>query len=209
MGFELVGYSGETFLSGEPRRAPIPGVPPPELTGPARVRETDVSPRLPSVHFRHGVGRGTDVGIRSSHLTTLGFDVKRELYRSMRVDIAVAPSVEWFLQSRSDLVSTFQLNAPLMVGLNSAYSITWILLAGPGYALSTADVRGSTREQITAVNGPLVRAGAGLQWRLHPRFALQPEASFARVFAGADSATLTHFGLGIVWGSLPRYDELK
>lgn len=184
-----------------------------QTTGTGNQTYTFYAPTLPSVGVRVGVADSVDLGFRFSNLTSLGVDGKFNFLRTPAFDMAVDPGVQGaYLSANGDNFGLFYFNLPLLLGINFSRALTLVLTPGFTYLVATADVNASgTSAAVVSASAPLARLGVGLNIRIGPRFALQPEVTALRGF-DSEEPTYWNFGLGFVIGTsknaMPDYSDV-
>ncbi len=164
-------------------------------TGPVQT-DTDIA-ALPAPHVRHnrGIADGTELVLDVGLPATLGVDLKRQLVRSHRFDLAVAPGVSGsWVDSREVFTEA---HVPLVADLVVAPWLVVVPQVSAGWGLRNVDAGGLRHT-------PLLGGGAGLYFRTGDRFAIQPMASTT-----VELDTLyTHyrFGLAFSIGTQPRFE---
>lgn len=161
---------------------------------------TTAAPTLPSYHLRYGLGERVDFGARLINFTSLGIDAKYNFYRSQKVDLAVAPMVQYF---NVNGVNGFYFNLPLLAGFNVSDNLT--LVATPGFT-QAAVVGGEASN--AAVSAPIARLGFGVDIRTSSGFSLMPEITAMRLF-NDEGGTFVIAGVGFKFGRLPGQEELE
>lgn len=152
---------------------------------------------------RVGITHGVDIGGRTN-FSSVGFDAKWNAIRSPRFDLALDAGLEL-------LPTTVYVDLPILMGFNLSEAISILpstgLTLGSGY--QPAPARGNTwvdtREADLPVAGrSFVRAGLGAQFRITPRFAVQPEATYLlRTKRGTETSDFMSVGLGFCFGPQP------
>ena len=170
-------------------------------------------PNLPTYALRVGVADTLDVGFRLSNLTSVGADVKWNFIKGDTFDMAAVPGFQVFHIGSSGGGATagytqFYVNLPLVFGINISDAVTIVPTAGATYGLNSASVVSSDDSKAaSSVDGIMLRGGLGFNFRISPKFAMQPEITLLK-FLNKDedaSVTLFLFGLGFNFGALPEY----
>jgi hypothetical protein len=170
-------------------------------------------PNAPSYQLRVGVLDTLDIGARISNMTSLGADVKWNFIKSDVFDMAVDPGFQVFHIGASSGGTTssfteFYGHLPLIFGINVAESVSIVPTAGITYGLSSASANGGDGSSAAAsIDGIMLRAGLGFNFRISPKFAMHPEATYLK-FLNKDTEpkiSWVVFGLGFNFGSLPEY----
>ena len=157
---------------------------------------------FPVPHVRHnrGLAEGTELVLDVGLPGTIGIDVKRELLRGARVDLAVAPGVttSW-LANGSDGRGFAEAHLPLLADLTLLPWLVFVPQVSVGWGIAGSGPYGTGLR-----HSPLVGAGAGIWFRLGDGFAIQPVASST---VELDTLYTHHrFGLGFSFGTQPRFD---
>jgi hypothetical protein len=168
--------------------------------------ETDVLPSLPTIGVRYGLADSTEIGLRAVNLMSLAADTKVQLRRG-DLDLALDPGLQWFGAS-GDISSggssepfamhVFDLHVPLLLGFNINQSAS--LVVSPGVTFRTAISDGVATQWFGV-------AGVGLNVRVTPHFAIQPQVTMMWTPDEADSGAAVA-GLGMTFGGQPRFNEL-
>jgi hypothetical protein len=177
-------------------------------------------PLVPSYQLRYGAADSLDLGFSVRNLSSLAFDAKYNPVRSQSFDLAIDPGVQFFhvsagSDSTSDgtgsgttavSVNVFYFHLPVLLGVNLSESFS--LVATPGVVAAvvtgTSSSGGSDRSSLTSQGGVLARFGLGLNARVSPGFALQPEVTAMHAFN--DERTMFYLiGLGLNFGKLPVF----
>lgn len=172
-------------------------------------------PSAPSYQLRLGVVERVDVGFRLSNFSGLGLDLKYNFHQSELFDVALDPSVQrlgivalvfWGDAELRDEppADAFAFDLPLLAGINLKPELSLVLRAG---FLYITDARDSEEDYDWLPDDSpwrLVHAGAGLDVRLTPRFAVHPAVS---MLVDATNGELRGVvgGIGFAFGSLPRH----
>ncbi len=178
-------------------------------------------PRLslgsPELHGRLGVARDVDVGVKagggfssSSSYFLLGGDMKFRVVESGALSAAVAPLVQYAQSEerwRSDegtLRSAYHhwlFDAPLVLGLELAPSVTLVLSPGALYALDVT-VRPPFNRVLdsTRVSGFAPRLGLGLELWTDHRIAIHPELTAVLPLRDHGRRVVYTAGLGFRFG---------
>jgi hypothetical protein len=151
--------------------------------------------------YRSGVGERGEIGLHAGLADAFGVDVKWNAVRTEPFDLAlmgrvvlsVAQTQKREGETRDDGAGGRVLvHLPLLLGFNAG-PVTFV--ASPGGAVAV-DAHGATLA---------ARIGLGIQFRLAPWFALQPEATWMTDVAGPSDLGVATAGLGILFAHLPRY----
>jgi hypothetical protein len=158
----------------------------------------------PVFGLRYGVMPRLDLGMRLN-FGSLGTDVKWNAIRTRHFDLALDGGVEF-------LPHAFYAHLPLLMGFNVAEDVS--LLASTGVTLGVGkqpEPFGSSSTTDPAFGAgsvpagrPFVRGGLGVQLRLTPTFAVQPELT-AMHFLGENEWVRNYYagGIGFVWSRSP------
>ncbi len=181
------------------------------------------APTLPGVSGRVGLGGRWDMGFQAGlgfgfytpSALRLGGDLKWLVLPGEALDLALDPGFR-FTNVHEEIVSPdgyvttdgvnhYELDAPVLAGINVSESLVVVL--SPGV------VAGWYSEQAVpfdhAVRGPLVdgiapRVGIGLDVRLDESLAIHPEATFVYTTEAANQRMIYTFGFGFHFGNLPK-----
>lgn len=170
-------------------------------------------PNLPTYQLRVGVADTVDIGVRVANMTSLGADVKWNFIKGDTFDMAAVPGFQVFHISSSGGGSTagytqFYANLPLVFGINVSEAVTVVPTLGATYGLNSASVVSSDSSSAAAsTDGLLLRAGLGFNFRISPKFAMQPEITMLKFLnKSTDPGVLLYlFGVGFNFGALPEY----
>ncbi len=170
-------------------------------------------PNLPTYQLRVGVADTVDVGVRVANMTSLGADVKWNFIKGDTFDMAAVPGFQVFHISGSSGgavagYTQFYANLPLVFGINVSDAVTIVPTAGITYGLNSASVVSSDESSAaSSVDGIMLRGGLGFNFRISPKFAMQPEITMLKFLNKAEDAgvLLYLFGLGFNFGALPEY----
>lgn len=173
---------------------------------------TGTFPTFPTYQLRVGVHDRVDIGARINNLSSVGADVKWNFLRSESFDMAVVPGFQVFHISGSSAGTTsgytqFYGNLPLVLGVNLADSVSLVPTAGVTYGYNSATAVTDDSSAAASIDGLILRAGLGFNFRISPKFAMQPEVTMLQ-FLNDDNegkVRLFIFGLGFNFGSLPKY----
>ncbi|MDW8247731.1 MAG: hypothetical protein RMJ98_00320 [Myxococcales bacterium] len=179
-----------------------------------RTTKEDVSvtvPTFPTYQIRYGVGDEVDLGFSVRNLSSLGADVKYNPVRGKSLDLAIDPGFQFFRLSStasdgsSASVNVAYLHLPLLLGLNLGSSATLVLTPGGVVALASGSASNTSgRDSVASSSGFLARFGLGLNLRISPSFALQPEVTAMRQLSDT-KGTIFLAGLGFNFGKLPTF----
>jgi hypothetical protein len=164
----------------------------------------------PTYILRIGLAERLDMGVRVNNMASLGVDLKGNFLRSDDVDLALAPGLQWL----SVGFNVYHVHVPLLLGVN--FSETTSLVLTPGVMYGFSDYQSITGEdsseldRLLGAEGLYARAGMGVNIRISPKFAMQPEVGMVRAVSAADdaqvSAAMTYMlGVGFTLGRLPSY----
>lgn len=148
--------------------------------------------------LRVGLGDYVDAGLRVSPWPRL--DLKVNFFRSDSADIAVDPSSELLYIPVHDASGfLFRAGVPFLVDLNVSERASIVLHIGPQYL-------GDFEEDEHSIG---VNAGVGVQVRITPIFAIQPELStaFMPSLELLDADTFVAFGVGVLLGPQPSFER--
>jgi hypothetical protein len=174
-------------------------------------------PNLPTYQLRVGVADTVDIGVRLANMTSLGADVKWNFIKGDTFDMAAVPGFQVFHIGSSSSSSgsgatagytQFYANLPLVFGINVSEAVTIVPTAGVTYGLNSASVVSNDGSSAaSSVDGLMLRGGLGFNFRISPRFAMQPEITMLKFLNKSEDAgvTLILFGLGFNFGNLPEY----
>jgi hypothetical protein len=167
-------------------------------------------PNSPTYQLRVGVADDVDIGVKFANLSSLGADVKWNFIKGDTFDMAAAPGFQVMHFSVNGVGFTqFYGNLPLLFGINVDDSVTLVPTAGVTYSASSDGVISDAASYFAPFSqgGLWLRGGLGVNFRISPKFALQPEVTFLKNFAADDEIdSLTYvFGLGFNFGNLPVY----
>lgn len=175
--------------------------------------DTGTLPNAPSYQLRVGVLDTLDVGARISNLTSFGADVKWNFIKGDVFDMAFDPGFQVFHlgASSNDATSSytqFYGHVPLIFGINVAESVSIVPTAGVTYGYSSlSGSSGDGTSAAASIDGLMVRAGLGFNFRVSPKFALHPEATYLKYLNKDNDPPISWviFGLGFNFGNLPQY----
>lgn len=169
-------------------------------------------PNLPTYQLRVGVADTVDIGARISNMSSFGADVKWNFLKSESFDMAAVPGFQVFHISGSTAGTTsgytqFYGNLPVVLGINLSDAVTIVPTAGVTYGLNSVSVVSDDESAAASIDGLILRAGLGFNFRVSPKFAMQPELTMMQFLNADDKASvrLFIFGLGFNFGSLPVY----
>jgi hypothetical protein len=178
-----------------------------------RPSDSATLPNFPTYQLRVGVADTVDIGARLANMTSLGADVKWNFIKGDTFDMAVVPGFQVFHIGSSGGGTTagytqVYANLPLVFGINLSDAVTIVPTAGATYGFNSATVvSDDDSKAASSVDGIMLRGGLGFNFRISPRFAMQPEITMLK-FLNKDedaSVTLFLFGLGFNFGNLPEY----
>ncbi len=169
-------------------------------------------PTAPTYQLRVGVADRVDIGARINNLSSVGADVKWNFLRSESFDMAVVPGFQVFHISGSSAGTTtgytqFYGNLPLVFGINLGEAVSFVPTAGVTYGYNSATAVSDNSSAAASIDGLILRAGLGFNFRISPKFAMHPEVTMLQ-FLNDDSdakVRLFIFGLGFNFGSLPKF----
>jgi hypothetical protein len=171
-------------------------------------------PTAPTYTLRIGLGDDWEIGARISNMTSLGADVKWNLFKSSGLDLALDPAFQVFALTASDngmseTVTVSYLHVPLLIGLNVSRTVTLVFTPGVTWGFASGSLSGSSSgtDQASATTGAIGRFGLGADFRIMPGFALHPEITFLRGL-GSDNTLIYMAGLGFNFGAMPNYDDV-
>jgi hypothetical protein len=170
-------------------------------------------PNFPSYQLRVGVAETVDVGVRISNMTSFGGDVKWNFIKGEVFDMATVPGFQVFHIGSSSNGSTggytqFYANLPLVFGINLSDAMTIVPTAGVTYGLNSVSVvSDDDSSAASSIDGLMLRGGLGMNFRITPKFAMQPEITMLKFLNKVDDASIVLylFGLGFNFGNLPEY----
>jgi hypothetical protein len=170
-------------------------------------------PNFPTYQIRIGVADRVDIGVRAANLTSLGADVKWNFIKGETFDMAAVPGFQVFHIGSSSSGTTagytqFYANLPLVFGINLSDAVTIVPTAGVTYGLNSASVvSDDDSSAASSVDGLMLRGGLGFNFRISPKFAMQPEITVLKWLNKSDEpdVLLYLFGLGFNFGSLPEF----
>lgn len=177
---------------------------------------TRVLPVPPTIGVRYGLSDDWDIGGRLSNLAAASADLKWNPLVSRSFDLALDPGLEFYVLSgigSSDVDSpsdetraVLMVNLPVLLGFNVSPSITLMPSLGLSYAVAREPPDAASDIELSQVpHGLFARAGLGIDFRLGASFALHPELTVLHGVDELEDYFLFTGGLGIVFGSLPRY----
>jgi hypothetical protein len=168
------------------------------------------TPTIPTYILRPGLGERLDMGFRVNALSSIGFDFKWNLVRSPAFDLAIDPMVQWAFY-----LDITHFHFPLLLGFNASETLSVVLTPGIiyGYA-DTDDEIDADLAQVFATNGMSARVGLGLNVRVSPKFALQPEVTVIRGLErpegrNFESVFMYVAGIGFNFGGLPDFSDVE
>lgn len=170
-------------------------------------------PNLPTYQLRIGVADTVDVGVRIANMTSVGADVKWNFIKGDTFDMATVPGFQVFHIGSSGGGTTagytqFYANLPLVFGINVSDAVTIVPTAGVTYGLNSASVvSADDTSAASSVDGIMLRGGLGFNFRISPKFSMQPEITILKFLNKTEDASvlLYLFGLGFNFGALPEY----
>jgi hypothetical protein len=170
-------------------------------------------PNLPTYALRVGVADRVDIGARVSNLTSIGADVKWNFIKGDVFDMAAVPGFQVFHISATGGngetagYTQFYVNLPLVFGINISDAVTVVPTAGVTWGLNSASVvADDDTKAASSVDGIMLRGGLGFNFRISPKFAMQPEITVLKFNKSEDASVLLYtFGLGFNFGALPVY----
>jgi hypothetical protein len=184
----------------------------PTLTTEDETRTATV-PTAPTYVLRWGVAEDMELAFKVSQFSSLGLDYKLNFLKGETLDLAVAPGGQFMrisssassgTSSSSTSATVAYLHLPLILDINLGETVSFVLTPGVTYGYASASVTGSESTQAVSNGGVFARGGLGLNLRLSPGFAMQPEMTLLRNFE-SDATTLYIMGLGFNFGSLPSF----
>jgi hypothetical protein len=147
---------------------------------------------------RWGLMRQLDLGGRTN-LVSAGLDLKWNAIRTRHFDLALDGGVQL-------LPNTFYVEMPLLLGINvnelfSVLPSTGLTL-GSGYepAMDSRRTYVDSNDRRRRAGRVFVRTGLGLQLRVTPRFAFQPEANYFHFTSAGNTHSFYSAGLGFCFG---------
>ncbi|HYP91074.1 MAG TPA: hypothetical protein VEQ59_23070, partial [Polyangiaceae bacterium] len=171
-------------------------------------------PTLPTYQIRVGLLDTLDIGARLSNLSSFGADLKWNFIKSDVFDMAIDPGFQVFhIGSSSNGVSEsfteIYGHAPLILGINVADSVSIVPTVGVTYGLSSATVSGDDASAAASIDGLMFRGGLGFNFRISPKFAMQPEVTYLKWLNKSADPDISWvvFGLGFNFGNLPTYGK--
>lgn len=169
-------------------------------------------PTFPTYQLRVGVADRVDIGARIMSFSSIGADVKWNFLKTDAFDMAIVPGFQVFHISgttagTSSGYTQFYGNAPLVLGINLAEEVSVVPTLGVTYGYNSATVVSDNKSAAASIDGLILRAGLGFNFRVVPRFALHPEVTMLQFMNGDDESKvrLFIFGLGFNFGNLPVY----
>jgi hypothetical protein len=160
--------------------------------------------------LRVGVADRLDLGVRAAHAaTSVGLDAKWNLVRSPVFDLAIDPMLQWAF-----VLDVTHVHLPVLLGFNASETVSVVLTPGVLYGYSSdAEEIDSDLSRVMATDGFSARFGLGLNLRVSPKFAVQPEVTVIRSLEAHpdsefDSVLLYVFGVGFNLGSLPDFADV-
>jgi hypothetical protein len=179
--------------------------------------ESATAPSLPTYQIRVGVLDNLDIGARVANLTSFGADVKWNFIKSDVFDLAIDPGFQVFHISTSSNGSSgsfteFFGHVPVIFGINVADSVTIVPTAGITYGFNSATVSsGDASDRAAYIDGIMLRGGLGFNFRISPKFAMQPEVTYLKLLNKDTDPSISWvvFGLGFNFGNLPQYGAAK
>lgn len=178
-----------------------------------RPSDSGTLPNLPTYQLRVGVADTVDVGVRVANMTSLGADVKWNFIKGDTFDMAAVPGFQVFHIGSSGGGATagytqFYAHLPLVFGINVSDAVTIVPTAGVTYGVNSATVVSDDGSSAaSSVDGLMLRGGLGFNFRVSPKFAIQPEITMLKFLNKAEDASVTLFlfGVGFNFGALPEY----
>jgi len=172
-------------------------------------------PSAPSYQVRLGVVERVDVGLRLSNFSGLGVDLKLAFYQSEGLDLALDPAMQrlgvvallfWGDPELRDdpPADAFSFDLPLLAGINLQPELSVVLRGGFLFVTEAGDAEERYDWLPRDTPWRLVHAGAGVDFRLSPRFAVHPAFSVLVDVGNAEVRGIVG-GLGFAFGRLPRY----
>ena len=180
------------------------------------VENSATLPNAPTYQLRVGVLDSLDIGARISNMTSFGADVKWNFIKSDMFDLAIDPGFQVFhigasSGGTSSSFTEFYGHAPLILGINVADSVTIVPTVGVTYGLSSASTTSTEADSSAAasIDGLMFRGGLGFNFRISPKFAMQPELTYLKFLNGTNDPDISWviFGLGFNFGALPEYGK--
>lgn len=165
-------------------------------------------PTLPTYQLRIGALDTLDIGARISNLSSFGADVKWNFIKSDVFDMAIDPGFQLLHASTGGVAYTESyVHAPLILGINAADTVTIVPTVGVTYGFSSATVSGDGASAAASIDGLMFRGGLGFNFRISPKFAMQPEVTYLKWLNKAEDPDISWvvFGLGFNFGNLPTY----
>lgn len=163
-------------------------------------------PAFPAYQARFGINDEMDLGARFASLGTLGIDFKYNFLRSPALDLALDPGIQSFFVKGGD--SAFGLAyfyLPLLVDINLSKHVSLVFTPGAMVASAFGAV---DMDSKFAATGVMLRAGAGVNFRISERFALQPEVTVIKPSEGESLTSILYSaGIGFNFGALPTFGE--
>lgn len=193
-----------------------------EVVGVTGNKGGDATPAAPSYTLRAGLANRLDLGVRAANFSSLMSDLKWNIVRSKRFDLAIDPGAQWMYDRAND-VHVVQVHAPIMLGINLRSDLQIVLVPGFTMQLATRETLrpcppmnggpvqappcGSELTRFLGGTAPMARLGAGLSWRIFRDMAVQPEITVMRQFGGYDD-WMVNGGIGVSFLHLPSYEDL-
>lgn len=169
------------------------------------------SPTVPTYILRVGLAERLDFAFRVNALSSVGLDAKFNFVRSPVFDLAIDPMLQW------SFLDVTHLHLPLVAGFNASENVTIVLTPGVIYGYSDYDFDedvGGDIARVMAADGLYARAGLGLNIRISPKFAIQPEVTVIRALedpgpdSNFDSVFMYVFGVGFNLMNLPDFADV-
>jgi hypothetical protein len=169
-------------------------------------------PTFPTYQLRVGVADRVDIGARIMNFSSIGADVKWNFLKTDAFDMAIVPGFQLFHLSGTTAGTTegytqIYGHAPLVLGINVADEVSIVPTLGVTYGYNSASFVTDDRSAASSIDGVILRAGLGVNFRVMPKFALHPEVTMLEFLNAADEpkVRLFIFGLGFNFGNLPTY----
>ena len=170
------------------------------------------SPTIPTYILRVGLAERMDFSFRVNALTSIGLDTKFNFIRSPSFDLAIDPMVQWAF-----VLDVTHIHLPLLLGFNVSRDVSVVLTPGVIYGSSGYDFEddvGGDIARVMAADGLHARGGIGINVRVTPKFALQPEVTVIRALedpgpgSNFDSVYMYVFGVGFNLANLPDFSDV-
>jgi len=179
------------------------------------VADSATLPNAPTYQLRVGVLDTLDIGARVANMSSFGADVKWNFIKTDMFDLAIDPGFQVLhigASSGGETASFTEVygHFPLIFGINVADSVTIVPTAGLTLgSASGASATGTGLSGASAISGPMLRAGLGFNFRITPKFAMQPEFTYLKVLNKDTDPAISWviFGLGFNFGALPEYGK--